>query len=1069
MLQLGEAGEICMKRIHATISLSLAVLMIASSIPLVGLSLDTTRMSDSPVSEISTAQSGERYTGSIITNTEEYSGFEELGMNGVPNGYNYGHTARGRTDLYYSGLYHSGSHSARVLAEGIGAESANIEAYQYVDDNTYYFDDKLYLSCYYYIDETPDLADGGVQYIRIRMYNGSSYTYLFYYISYNSGFSVSNSTYNGYYLLNSTLDSWHHLQRNLTLDAEEAITGWSVINAELDYFRFHVVSPQFASSPSIGIIDDVSIMTGLAAEAIDNTGFEDPTGGDWNGENSSPGYVSQSSTCLDGEYSANVSVYQEELDAYGYAMIGKYYPYPYALTATGPKSLNIEFDWNYTSTYNGGYDQSAYIQMYVQNSSNSFSIYYYFGNQLDQWSFGNSSWSKYVKDKNFGSNSTWEHTSIDMYELLSELNVNIMAVTSVNFYVTVGEYLNSSSIFLIDNYEVKTYPTFDPGFEQDWFWTSYNPLPGWQSQGSTYPYHNISSDSHSGDHSANLTIRNTDSGFRRQPYVETNPSMLVSAWWKLNWIEEISYSYVHIQLGFEGGYYLYYILANHGSGFSNTSSILYYDTENLNVTGTWVNLLRNFTSDLEPVTTEKLNLTEVRVHGYSASGGNLSILIDDFAIVDSEPPEILSVNQVTSTPVYYSEVIVQTEVTDNLEDIKEVILHYNTGSNWDTKTCDHISGDLYETSIPALPYGTEIDYYISALDWSSREAIDDNGGFYYSYTVGDDIAPTVAIVDWKNDTVVSNSILIEATADDVGSGVDYVEFTVDGVSFYNDSESPYEFNWNTRTVSNGTRTVDTIAHDHAGVTEVDRITLNVQNDVAPPELSTIQINPTTPQYNQAVLVSVAVTDATGVENVTLYYRLDEGTWTSVEMQPSVALYTAEIPAQEWGVEVDYYVVAYDTFGVATDVGIPASYIVGDNIDPTLSASGPSGDIVQGIVTFSYTASDLGSDIEKVELLIDGAMTDSSTAAQGTLEWDTSTFENGEYTIQVVVTDNAGNTASASFTYTVNNPQGLDAIGASLSGMMSEYGFFIGAGSMILLFAVGKVLMNRRSSAGKKKK
>ncbi len=92
----------------------------------------------------------------------------------------------------------------------------------------------------------------------------------------------------------------------------------------------------------------------------------------------------------------------------------------------------------------------------------------------------------------------------------------------------------------------------------------------------------------------------------------------------------------------------------------------------------------------------------------------------------------------------------------------------------------------------------------------------------------------------------------------------------------------------------------------------------VPPDTTPPTIETPTINPTSPGPNDPVTVSVVVTDARGVANVSIIYTTNN--WTSVNVQLTAAynstsgVSTATIPPQTGGGRVAYYVVAYDSSG-----------------------------------------------------------------------------------------------------------------------------------------------------------
>jgi len=102
----------------------------------------------------------------------------------------------------------------------------------------------------------------------------------------------------------------------------------------------------------------------------------------------------------------------------------------------------------------------------------------------------------------------------------------------------------------------------------------------------------------------------------------------------------------------------------------------------------------------------------------------------------------------------------------------------------------------------------------------------------------------------------------------------------------------------------------------------------------PPVLSELSISPQAPGENDAVTVSVKVTDNYGVRSVTLYHKAGEGAFTSVVMNSAGSgVYTAQIPKQASGVTVSYYVEAVNESGKKgyAPTGAPATsaaYTVG---------------------------------------------------------------------------------------------------------------------------------------------
>lgn len=104
--------------------------------------------------------------------------------------------------------------------------------------------------------------------------------------------------------------------------------------------------------------------------------------------------------------------------------------------------------------------------------------------------------------------------------------------------------------------------------------------------------------------------------------------------------------------------------------------------------------------------------------------------------------------------------------------------------------------------------------------------------------------------------------------------------------------------------------------------------------LGPPTMSNLTITPQAPSSTDNVTVSVKVVDLQGVSNVKLHYKIGEAALVSVDMTAQAAdIYTAQIPAQETGVVVNYYIEATNVDSKISyhPVGAPettATYTVG---------------------------------------------------------------------------------------------------------------------------------------------
>ena len=141
---------------------------------------------------------------------------------------------------------------------------------------------------------------------------------------------------------------------------------------------------------------------------------------------------------------------------------------------------------------------------------------------------------------------------------------------------------------------------------------------------------------------------------------------------------------------------------------------------------------------------------------------------------------------------------------------------------------------------------------------------------------GDTVKPSVFISSPTDGSIVSGTVTIQATATD-NIGVVKVEFYIDGSKVGEDTSSPYEYSWNTDTLTYGsTHTIQAKAYDNAGnVGESPVITVTVGDTQAP--VVTINSPGSIAPGSAIVQVQVSVQDRgkktkvpTGIQKVEFY-------------------------------------------------------------------------------------------------------------------------------------------------------------------------------------------------------
>jgi hypothetical protein len=134
----------------------------------------------------------------------------------------------------------------------------------------------------------------------------------------------------------------------------------------------------------------------------------------------------------------------------------------------------------------------------------------------------------------------------------------------------------------------------------------------------------------------------------------------------------------------------------------------------------------------------------------------------------------------------------------------------------------------------------------------------------------DNAPPQVSLSTPANNAFVTGTLAVTAAATD-NIAVSKVEFYLDNnVLLTTDTSSPYTFNWNSTTVTQGAHTLYAIAQDTAGFrTTSATIAITVDN-TAPTVAITSPINGATVQRNSAVNINATASDNVGVVKVEFY-------------------------------------------------------------------------------------------------------------------------------------------------------------------------------------------------------
>jgi Bacterial Ig domain len=274
---------------------------------------------------------------------------------------------------------------------------------------------------------------------------------------------------------------------------------------------------------------------------------------------------------------------------------------------------------------------------------------------------------------------------------------------------------------------------------------------------------------------------------------------------------------------------------------------------------------------------------------------------------------------------------------------------------------------------------------------------------------------TVAVSMTDPGSPLSGTVGLQATASS-DRGIDRVRFQSSpaGAGTWTDAcedtTAPYDCNWNTAGVADGSRDLRAVAVDQAGYQRTAVVAARMVDNTAP----TVSV-PDPGPLRGTVSVAVDATDGagTGVASVTTEFRpAGGGAWTEVCTDTTApfgcdGLDTTQVPDGLYDVRAT----AVDGVGLSATSALRTVRV--DNGVPSATLTDP-GTPLQGSVALTGTASDAGSGI--VSWTVQhrpaggGAWTDvcSATASPFTCTWDTTAVADALYDVRAVARDAAGN-------------------------------------------------------------
>ncbi|MEM0373966.1 MAG: Ig-like domain-containing protein, partial [Sulfolobales archaeon] len=265
---------------------------------------------------------------------------------------------------------------------------------------------------------------------------------------------------------------------------------------------------------------------------------------------------------------------------------------------------------------------------------------------------------------------------------------------------------------------------------------------------------------------------------------------------------------------------------------------------------------------------------------------------------------------------------------------------------------------------------------------------------------------------------VSGDVTIQIEAFDDTGNINQVIIYIDDICISTITTHPYNYIWDTKEVSNGTHTIKVTANSSSGKFLQTNISVVVYNEEvssdSPPVVKILSpVNNSTVSGN--VKIQVDITDDNGVNSV-LFYVDDVCISTVTSLPYEYTLNTTFLSNSTHTIKVE----AYDIKGqVGYDLVIVTVVNLEEDTPPAIVALKGLENKVSGVVKISVEVED-DVGIDKVDLYLGDKLLVSLTQSPYEFNFDSTKYDNGLYTIVVVVYDTSGQTSQESYSFEISN-------------------------------------------------
>lgn len=261
---------------------------------------------------------------------------------------------------------------------------------------------------------------------------------------------------------------------------------------------------------------------------------------------------------------------------------------------------------------------------------------------------------------------------------------------------------------------------------------------------------------------------------------------------------------------------------------------------------------------------------------------------------------------------------------------------------------------------------------------------------------------------------VSSTVKISVNAR-AKNGVSTVEFYIDSQLKYADSDSSYEWDWDTTQYVEISHEIMVKVIDNFYAFAAHAFKTVFVDNTAP----IISIKEPKPGniYNGMMTISVNATDNRELGNV--YARVDNTEWIIMTYNSTDLLwkiYTFNTTSISDG-QHTLMVLALDK---ASNPATTSTTLLIDNNPPTLTIQTPQSGMTVGLTLIVNIQASDASNVSRIEFYLQDVLVYTATDAPYQWSWDTTEYPNGEYTIRVKAYDTVGHAQTSQTTITVKN-------------------------------------------------